>query len=123
LEELPDRIIIGRSAFARIGRHDAEKSNAPEEGKAREETSRARFEKLRETRQKQLAISSNKYPRTVPGGPPTSMSAKLEVGTITEAAIRAGQAAHVEFPFSRRAMGTAYVEFPLRRRAMVAAPM
>ena len=49
--QLPDEIIIGRSAFAQIGRYDsfavAEKSNAPEGGKARESASRAWFEKLR----------------------------------------------------------------------------
>ena len=64
LEELPDRIILGRSAFAQIGRDDlladAEKSNAAENGKAREEASRARFEKLREARQRNLADSLEK---------------------------------------------------------------
>jgi hypothetical protein len=69
LEELPDRIIIGRSAFAQIGRYDllavAEKSNAPEEGKAREKASRARFEKLREARQRYLADSLDRVCKNI----------------------------------------------------------
>ena len=61
LDDLADRILIGRSAFAQIGRYDlladAEKAGAREVGKEREHASQARFAELRQARQRNLANS------------------------------------------------------------------